>query len=469
MYSRGDLRLIDGLASQATSCCVIDASTHHGTGQFGEVGAPYDDGERRLALSSAPPKGEDVAWLDRFVKGSAERNRAQAARALHGPRRPHVARRAVLGFGDPWPDIGVSCRRRKSGTAAASPNDGTLASGVPTGRDSYQDSYVYTPTSGASVPSGKEGPDAFAPYVPLDQTIDQPSGLTFTGAPLSQPLRLAGPSELRFWAVTEASDMAWVARLIDVAPNGSQQIITQGWLRASFRHVDPARSRDGSPYLTDDQDTPVGIGEDTEYRMDIWDSSYTLQPGHRLRLWFSSSDSPNHTPLPVAGRNLIFHDATHPSQLLLGTRSDSASIPSPWAGAAISRLRVSPSVFPAARAGASIARRRSRKTGTTVSYVDSLAAVSTFTVRRPVAGVKSKRRGCVAARRGQRVQRAQRCTRWVAVGSFTHRDRAGANHFHFTGRLRRRGLRPGRYRLDAVPRLGGARGRLRSAMFRIVR
>jgi len=127
----------------------------------------------------------------------------------------------------------------KSGTAPLSPNDGTLASAVPTGRASYQDSYAYSPTAGASVPSGKEGPDAFAPYVPLDQSIDQPEGLTFTTPPLGQPLRLAGPSELRFWAVTEASDMAWVGRLIDVAPNGSQSIITQGWLRASFRHVDP--------------------------------------------------------------------------------------------------------------------------------------------------------------------------------------------------------------------------------------
>jgi putative CocE/NonD family hydrolase len=466
MYSRGDLRLIDGLASR-DKLLVIDASTHHGTSQVGEVGAPYDDGSG-AGLSSAPPTGEDQAWLDRFLKGAPNgiENKPRVRFLDLGDRTWHAAPSwdsATRGLDSMY------LSAAKSGTALASPNDGTLGSGVPTGRDSYQDSYVYTPTAGASVPSGKEGPDAFAPYVPLDQTIDQPSGLTYTSPALSAPLRLAGPSELRFWAVTEASDMAWVARLIDVAPNGSQQIITQGWLRASFRHVDPSRSRDGSPYLTDDQNTPVGIGEDTEYRMDIWDASHTLAPGHRLRLWFSSSDSPNHTPLPVAGRNLIFHDASHPSQLLLGTRSDSAAIPSPWAVPAISRLRVRPSVFPAARAGASTAAKHRRKTGTTVTYVDSAAAVTTFTVRRPVAGVKSKRRGCVAPRRGRRVRRSQRCTRWVVVGSFTHADRAGANRLHFTGRVRRRGLRPGRYRLDTVARLGYARGRTRSAGFRIVR
>jgi predicted acyl esterase len=317
MYSRGDLRMIDGLASRH-KLLYIDASTHHGTGQAGEVGAPYDDGGAP-ALSSEPPKGEDQAWLDRFLKG-ARNGIASKPRVRFmdlGDRTWHAART--------WKSVGRKLKRvylsaGRSGTASASPNDGTLAAAVPKGRDAYQDSYVYTPTAGASIPSGQEGPDAFAPYVPLDQTIDQPSGLTFTTPELKKPLRLAGPSELRFWAVTEASDMAFVARLIDVAPDGAQHVITQGWLRASFRHVDPARSRPGSPYLTDDRDTPVVIGEDTRYRMDIWDTAYTLAPGHRLRLWLSSSDFPTHTPLPVAGRNLIFHDDDHPSRLILGTR-----------------------------------------------------------------------------------------------------------------------------------------------------
>src|SRR2546423_15068652 len=95
--------------------------------------------------------------------------------------------------------------------------------------------------------------------------------------------------------------MAWVLRLADVAPDGSARLITQGWLRGSYRAVDPARSRDGSPYLPDDHDTPVTIGETIEYRMDIWDTAYTLAPRHRLRMWLGSSDTPPHQPLPLAG------------------------------------------------------------------------------------------------------------------------------------------------------------------------
>src|SRR5947208_2661733 len=233
-YSYSAITSLLGAALQPPhlDALVVDASTHHGTGQAGEVGAPYDDGSPP-SFSSAPPAGEDVAWLDRFLKGRRNgiENRPRVRFLDLGDRTWHAAPSwdsATRGL------TSVYLSAEKSGTALASPNDGTLASAVPTGRASYQDSYVYSPTAGASVPSGKEGPDAFAPYVPLDQTIDQPSGLTYTSTALSAPLRLAGPSELRFWAVTEASDMAWVARLIDVAPNGSQQIITQGSLRGSF-------------------------------------------------------------------------------------------------------------------------------------------------------------------------------------------------------------------------------------------
>ena len=73
MYSRGDLRLIDALGSK-NDLLAIDPSTHHGTGQSGEVGAPYGGTPQEqlaqgVALSAAPLAGEDTAWLDRWVKG----------------------------------------------------------------------------------------------------------------------------------------------------------------------------------------------------------------------------------------------------------------------------------------------------------------------------------------------------------------------------------------------------------------
>jgi putative CocE/NonD family hydrolase len=318
MYSRGDVELIDALASQHKALW-IDASTHHGTGQFGHVGAPYDDGSSAIALSADPPDDEDVKWLQHFVQGEDNGiDRLPRVRYFDlGDRSWHAAPswRSVTSR-----NVRMYLSGARSGTAKLSPNDGTLADAVPTGRASYQESYLYNPAAGISVPVGKDGPDGFLPYITLDSRLDEPLGLTWTSPPLRDPLPLAGPSELRLYALTEASDMAWVARLLDVAPDGSTRPITQVWLRASYRYVDPARSRDGAPYLPDDRVLPVTIGLITEYRMDLWDIAYTLPAGHRLRLWLGSSDTPTHEPLLVAGRNLVIHDAEHPTQLILGTR-----------------------------------------------------------------------------------------------------------------------------------------------------
>src|SRR3954451_13740716 len=115
MYSRGDLRFIDGVASKY-KLLVIDASTHHGTGQVGEVGAPYDDGSAP-GLSSAPPKGEDQAWLDRFLKGvhNGITTRPRVRFMDLGDRTWHAA--------PSWSSVGTRLRRlylsaAKSGTAA---------------------------------------------------------------------------------------------------------------------------------------------------------------------------------------------------------------------------------------------------------------------------------------------------------------------------------------------------------------
>jgi CSLREA domain-containing protein len=114
----------------------------------------------------------------------------------------------------------------------------------------------------------------------------------------------------------------------------------------------------------------------------------------------------------------------------------------------LAKLTVRPSSFRAANRGASIAR--TGRKGTTVAYTDSRPATTTFTVHRC-----TKRSG-------------RRCKRYKRVGTFKHSDVAGTNRFHFTGRVRRRKLRPGVYRLSATARAGGVAGTTRRTPFRVV-
>ena len=131
--------------------------------------------------------------------------------------------------------------------------------------------------------------------------------------------------------------------------------------------------------------------------------------------------------------------------------------------AQITNLALTPAAFVAAGSGPAVA---AAARGTRIGYDISAAATTTFTVQRPTVGRK-KGAGCVRARR--RPPKAKRCTRYVRVGAFTHADVAGKSRFRFTGRVGGRKLKPGAYRLRAVPRNSAGAGRAVTKRFRVKR
>lgn len=120
---------------------------------------------------------------------------------------------------------------------------------------------------------------------------------------------------------------------------------------------------------------------------------------------------------------------------------------------ALSHLKVSPKTFVAGGSG-----------GTTLSYSNSLAGKTTFSVQKPKRGVRVSG-SCLKPGHGRH---GSHCTRYVSVGSFSHTDVAGANSFHFAGRVRHHKLRPGSYRLRAVPTSNGTKGSARTFRFTVV-
>jgi hypothetical protein len=128
----------------------------------------------------------------------------------------------------------------------------------------------------------------------------------------------------------------------------------------------------------------------------------------------------------------------------------------------LSAITVKPRRFKTAKgSGPSIVSNGTR--GAIVSYGDSAAAKTTFTVLKPVRGYRSGGR-CVA-HKPKHAKHPKRCTRWVAVGSFTHQDTAGANRFRFSGRIGHRALKRGSYRLQAIARLLGNSSQKRTTAF----
>jgi hypothetical protein len=95
----------------------------------------------------------------------------------------------------------------------------------------------------------------------------------------------------------------------------------------------------------------------------------------------------------------------------------------------------------------------------------------TFTVERAVRGVRVGH-GCLRVVRSNLAAAARRrCRTYKRIrGNFTHAGLAGRNKFKFTGRLRHKRLKSGRYRLVAVPRdPAGNRGKAKKKRFRVVR
>ena len=134
---------------------------------------------------------------------------------------------------------------------------------------------------------------------------------------------------------------------------------------------------------------------------------------------------------------------------------------------AASALDVQPDAFAAlsGRGSSLISAKRKPAKGATIKYRLSEAATLTFTVEREARGRKKKGR-CVVGRR-----KGKACKRYKKVkGSFTHAGRAGANSLRFSGRLARKPLRPGRYRLVGTARdaAGNTSNAVRTS-FRIVR
>ena len=149
-------------------------------------------------------------------------------------------------------------------------------------------------------------------------------------APMTAPYYLNGPVQADLWISTTAMNAGVSVRLSEVAPDGTAKALSNGLLTASFRAVDPSRSRtlDGEmiqPWhpFTADSRLPVTPGEPMLLQVEIFPTSAMIAEGHRLRISVGPSDIPHGLPplpdlLPsVLGAMTILSDAEHPSSVVL--------------------------------------------------------------------------------------------------------------------------------------------------------
>src|SRR5581483_2824699 len=116
---------------------------------------------------------------------------------------------------------------------------------------------------------------------PRDQrTVEARSDvLCYTTPPLDRPLEVTGPVTLTLFVSSSARDTDFTGKLVDVAPDGTAVILTDGILRARYRDSleHPTLLEPGAVY---------------EIRIDMWATANLFAAGHRIRLEVSSSNFP---------------------------------------------------------------------------------------------------------------------------------------------------------------------------------
>jgi putative CocE/NonD family hydrolase len=146
--------------------------------------------------------------------------------------------------------------------------------------------------------------------------------LTFQTEPLTQEVEVTGPITVKLFAASSARDTDFTAKLSDVYPpspdypEGLAINLTDSIIRARYRHSweQPELLEPGKVYA---------------FEFQLYPTANLFKAGHRLRLDISSSNFPRFDVNPNTGGPLglerrfelahqaIYHDATHPSQIIL--------------------------------------------------------------------------------------------------------------------------------------------------------
>jgi putative CocE/NonD family hydrolase len=221
---------------------------------------------------------------------------------------------------DDWPPPQAERTKyflHSSGKANSLLGDGSLSASAP--RSEASDTYVYNPANPAPTIGGPLCCDAeHMEPGPRDQRSveNRDDVLVYSTGPLQRDLEVTGPVTADLFVKSSAVDTDFTAKLVDVAPDGFAQDLTEGILRMRYR-TSPEHAALLNP------------GEIYEISLDLWATSNVFLRGHTLRLEVSSSNFPRFDRNLNTGEeikfarnfvnatNTILHDAQHPSALVL--------------------------------------------------------------------------------------------------------------------------------------------------------
>ncbi len=258
-----------------------------------------------------------VRWFDHWLKG------IDTGMLNEAPIKLFVMGANIWRDENEWPlarAVETRYYLHSAGHANSLSGDGSLSTSAPEASEAPADQYIYdpanpVPTRGGALlmtPEYRPGPYDQRPIE------ERPDVLVYSTEVLSSAVEVTGPIKVHLWATSSAPDTDFVARLVDVHPDGYAQNLTDGIVRARYR----AFAQGAGPSL-------IEPGRAYEYEIDLWATSNLFKAGHRIRLDITSSSFPRWDRNPNTGHDLgvdaelvparqtILHDSEHPSYVVL--------------------------------------------------------------------------------------------------------------------------------------------------------
>jgi len=143
----------------------------------------------------------------------------------------------------------------------------------------------------------------------------------FRTEPLEHALEIGGRVSCQLFVESDAPDTDFVAKLVDVYPDGYEALVLDGIIRARYRE-----GLEREVFLEKGKVVPVTI--------DLWSTAYAFNKGHRIALHVTSSNDPKYDPNPNTGKpqrsddetriatNRVHFSEKYPSRILLPVVKD---------------------------------------------------------------------------------------------------------------------------------------------------
>ena len=223
-----------------------------------------------------------------------------------------------------WPKVRIQVRERESAGAWRDEHEWPLA------RTEYRPLYLDAASNSLSW-SPSQGP--------ADVRYDAVTGRAVFDIRFEEDVELTGPIKLRLWAEADGADDMDLFVGLDKLDGEGQRVpfafyalyddgpLALGWLRASHRELDPARSTPEQPFHPHVREQPLPAGRAVPLDIEIWPTSVHFAAGEGLRLIVQGRDIydedcyrlafARHDDLRNAGTHILRTGADHDSHLLV--------------------------------------------------------------------------------------------------------------------------------------------------------